>query len=80
MKGFNFNKALGMLDVFPNQKRAVICVFAIGMFLCQMSFKYFGMGHVFTPGEWASVVTLFMVAFQLKLAREESAQDEKDKE
>jgi hypothetical protein len=62
----DFNKALALLDKMPGQKRTVVCLYALGMLTCQLSGW-----HVFSLEHWSAVGAAFMVAFQLKLIREE---------
>ena len=63
----DFNKALGLLDVVPGQKRTITCLFALGMLVCQM-----GGFHVFSATEWAAVGITGGIFYQLKLIREET--------
>ena len=50
MKGFNFNKVMKVMDIFPGQKRTLTCFVAIGMLICQ-SFGF----HEFSQMQWGEV-------------------------
>jgi len=77
----DFNKALGLLDVLPGQKRTVISLFMVGMAICQSLATYAGpqWGHVFSATEWGAAVSMFAVAYQLKLVREEKEKSDETK-
>lgn len=68
----DFNSALLLLDVFPNQKRTVTAFFALGMLVCQM-----GGFHTFTGGEWAGVGVTGAIFYHLKLLRDDKEKKEK---